>query len=73
MKTPTQIPTVTSITLPMISYGFRSGYARAMVNGRLHRLHTSKSQHVDYDEHMADVRALFEAGKGEPITTPVEP
>lgn len=62
MKT---ITIVENIRLPMCSYGFRSGYAWAKVNGQMQRLHTSKPSSSDYGEHLAEVTEQFKAGKGE--------
>jgi hypothetical protein len=58
--------------MPMASHGFRSGFARATVNGVRMRLHTSRSDQSSYEEHRLDVLQQFAAGQGEPDedTTP---
>ncbi len=59
-------PEIRDLRLPMCSHGFRSGYARATVDGKPMRLHTSRSDQTSYEEHRLDVLEMFAAGKGEP-------
>jgi hypothetical protein len=59
--------TVENITLPRCSYGFRSGYAFAKVNGELRKIHTSEPAESCDIAHEQKIRAKFEAGEGEKI------
>lgn len=52
--------------MPMCRYGFRSGFATALVDGVPMRLHTSRIDKSCPDEHAREVREMFEQGKGEP-------
>ena len=68
MKNETPVRKVTELRLTMCSHGFRSGYAYALVEGVLQRLHTSRCDQTDYNEHASEVRALFESGNGEVVS-----
>ena len=57
--------TVENLRLPMCSYGFRSGWARAVVDGVAMKLYTSQSAQTDYNEHYRRVCEQFAAGAGE--------
>ena len=59
--------TIENIILPRCSYGFRSGYAFARVNGELKKIHTSEPAESCWVAHEAKIRAKFEAGEGEEI------
>jgi len=63
-------PAIVSISLPICSYGFRSGYAYAYVNGVHKKLHTSESDQLPWDAHALIVRAKFASGEGELIYPP---
>jgi hypothetical protein len=56
--------TVTHVELPICGHGFRSGYARARVNGEVRKFWTSRPATSDYMEHLRDVEAQFKAGEG---------
>ena len=57
---------VTNLRMPLSGYGFRSGYARALVDGVAMQIHTSQSDRTDYYEHCDSIRARFAAGEGDP-------
>lgn len=59
---------VENVTLPMVSHGFRSGYATALVDGVRMRLHTSQHATTDYSEHVRRVHEEFARGEGEPVS-----
>jgi uncharacterized protein YoaH (UPF0181 family) len=59
--------TIENIILPRCSYGFRSGYAFARVNGELKKIHTSEPSESCHIEHEQKIRSKFEDGEGEEI------
>lgn len=58
-------PAIISISLPRCSYGFRTGYAYAYVDGVHKKLHTSESDQLPWDAHLAIVRSQFASGQGD--------
>jgi hypothetical protein len=58
---------VTDLRIPICSYGSRSGWATAIVDGVHKRLHMSRSDRSDYSEHKHEIREAFAAGEGETI------
>jgi hypothetical protein len=64
-KTPA-LPEVTRLDLPMVMGGFRSGWARALVNGKPMKIFTSRSAYMPWEEHFDELLAAFQAGKGIP-------
>jgi len=58
---------VVGISLPHCAHGFRAGLAYATVNGVLVKIHTSESDQLPYEAHLAIVRAKLAAGEGETV------
>lgn len=57
---------VEQVFLPVAAYGFRTGYARATVDGVRLSLYTSRHASTDPDQHRRDVADQFARGEGFP-------